>query len=93
MPEQLVSLQDVMTWIDESLADYQGRYDVQDLTFVRSMVRVVTPRRDALFDVVNARWPALSDPQARPGMTAELRQWARLNLAPLQSAPRTDSIA
>jgi hypothetical protein len=81
-----------MTWIDESLADYQGRYDVQDLTFVRSTVRVVTPRRDALYDVANARWPALSDPQARPGMTAELRSWAQHNLAPLRAAARTDPI-
>lgn len=80
MPEQPVSLRDVMAWIDESLTDYQGRYDVQDLTFVRSTVRVVTPRRDALYDLANARWPGLADPQARPEMTADLLRWAQHNL-------------
>jgi hypothetical protein len=75
-----VSTKDVVTWINESLSDYQGMYDVQDLTFVRSTVRVVTPRRDALYDVVNTRWRDLADPVSRPGMTEDLRRWARQNL-------------
>jgi hypothetical protein len=80
MQDQPVSYQDVVAWIRESLADYQGLYDVQDLTFVRSAVRVVTPRRDARYDVERGRWPELADPQGRPTLTAELQRWARQHL-------------
>lgn len=82
MQDQPVSFQDVVAWIRESLTDYQGLYDVQDLTFVRSTVRVVTPRRDALFDVARGRWQELSDPEARPMLTADLQRWARQHLRP-----------
>jgi hypothetical protein len=80
MPDQPVSFQDVVAWIRESLADYQGLYDVQDLTFVKSTVRVVTPRRDALFDVARDRWRELADPSSRPALTEDLRLWASRNL-------------
>lgn len=81
MADQSVSLEDVLTWIRESLSDYQGLYEVQDLTFVRSSVRVVTQRRDARFDVATTRWPELGDPDSRPVLTADLQRWARQNLA------------
>ncbi len=78
-----VTREDVVAWINQSLADYQGLYEVQDLTFIRSAVRVVTLRRDALFDVTRTRWPELADPQSRPGITEDLRLWARRNLKSL----------
>lgn len=80
MADEPVSIQDVVTWIRESLADYQGRYEVQDLTFVRAAVRVVTERRDARFDVAVSRWQELADPASRPLLTADLQRWARQNL-------------
>ena len=80
MQDQPVSYQDVMAWIQESLADYQGLYEVQDLTFVGSAVRVVTSRRDARYDLGKARWKDQADPQGRLELTAELKRWARQNL-------------
>ena len=80
MPDQAVSFDDVMRWIRESLADYEGLYDVQDLTFIRSTVRVVTPRRDALFDVGRDRWEDLASPESRPVLTQGLQRWASQNL-------------
>jgi hypothetical protein len=77
MADQPVSIQDVLGWIRESLAEYQGRYEVQDLTFVSSAVRVVTPRRDARYDVKQARWNELLDGETRPTLTADLQRWAR----------------
>jgi hypothetical protein len=76
MPDQPVSLNDVVAWIRESLGEYQGLYDVQDLTFIRSSVRVVTARRDARYDLVRDRWPDLADPASRPVLTQDLRLWA-----------------
>jgi hypothetical protein len=77
MPDQPVSLPDVVAWIRESLDEYQGLYDVQDLTFIQSKVRVVTTRRDARYDLVTDRWADLADPQSRPVLTQDLRLWAR----------------
>lgn len=68
---------EVMAWIRESLEDCEGRYEVQDLTFIKKTVRVVTPRRDAHFDIEASRWGALNDPEERPALTEDLRQWAR----------------
>ncbi len=81
MADRPVSIEDVVTWIRESLSDYQGLYEVQDLTFVRSAVRVVTQRRDARFDVATTRWQELADPGSRPLLTADLQRWARQNLS------------
>jgi hypothetical protein len=80
MPDLPVTFQDVVRWIHESLPEYQGLYDVQDLTFVRGTVRVVTPRRDALFDVARTHWGDLTDPTARPVITEDLRRWASQHL-------------
>jgi hypothetical protein len=72
-----VTPQDVMTWIRESLGESQGRFEVQDLTFVRKSIRVVTARRDAFYELDAGRWAALSDPLAKPEMTEDLQKWAR----------------
>lgn len=76
-----VTPQDVMTWIRESLAECQGTYEVQDLSFIKKTVRVVTSRRDAYFDVESGRWAALNDPEGRPALTADLQRWAKQNLS------------
>jgi hypothetical protein len=72
-----VTPQDVMTWISESLGDGQGRFEVQDLTFVKKSVKVVTPRHDSCFELEGARWALLQDPAARTALTEDLRTWAR----------------
>lgn len=81
MEDRPVSIEDVVAWVREVLTEYQGLYEVQDLTFVRSALRVVTVRRDARFDVARSRWGELRDPEARLALTAELQRWARQNLA------------
>lgn len=77
MENGLVTAQDVMTWIAESLGDGRGRFEVQDLTFVKKSVKVVTVRRDACFELASARWPQLAEPESRTVLTQELRGWAR----------------
>jgi hypothetical protein len=72
-----VTPQDVMTWIRDSLGDGQGRFEVQDLTFVKKSVKVVTSRRDACFEIEAARWGQLQDPEGRSALTDDLRTWAR----------------
>ena len=72
-----VTTQDVMTWIRESLGDGQGRFEVQDLTFVKKSVKVVTPRHDSSFELEAARWGLLQDPVGRCELTEDLRKWAR----------------
>jgi hypothetical protein len=72
-----VTPQDVMTWIHESLGDGQGRFEVQDLTFIRKSVKVVTARRDACFELEAGRWDLLNDPAGRITLTEDLRNWAR----------------
>ncbi len=81
MADAPVTLQDVVAWVRESLSDREGLYDVQDLTFIRSSLRVVTKRRDAHFDIGRDRWPELADPDGRSALTASLQHWARTNLA------------
>ena len=77
MPQNApVTPQDVMAWIHESLGECQGAYEVQDLSFIKKTVRVLTPRRDAYFDLEAGRWEALSDPEARPALTEDLKRWA-----------------
>jgi hypothetical protein len=71
-----VTPQDVMIWIRESLGDPQGRFEIQDLSFVKKSVKVVTPRRDACFELVGTRWELLNDPASRSGLTDDLRLWA-----------------
>jgi hypothetical protein len=68
---------DVMTWIRESLGDSEGRFEVQDLSFVKQSVKVVTPRRDACFELVSTRWALLNDPAGKTALTEDLRTWAR----------------
>jgi hypothetical protein len=77
MQNASVTPQDVMTWIRESLGDGQGRFEVQDLTFVKKSVKVVTPRRDSSFELEAARWVLLQDPAGRSELTEDLRKWAR----------------
>lgn len=72
-----VTPQDVMTWIRESLGDAQGRFEVQDLTFIKKSVKVVTSRRDACFELEAARWALLNDPAGKTALTEDLRDWAR----------------
>jgi hypothetical protein len=72
-----VTPQDVMTWISESLGDPQGRFEVQDLSFVKKSVKVVTPRRDACFELLGDRWGLLNDPASKSALTEDLRSWAR----------------
>ncbi len=72
-----VTCQDVMTWIAETLGDAPGRFEVQDLTFVKKSVKVVTPRHDACFELEAGRWPLLNDSTGRSGLTADLQNWAR----------------
>jgi hypothetical protein len=77
MQNEPVTPQDVMTWIRESLGDGQGRFEVQDLTFVKKSVKVVTTRRDACFELEAARWALLNDPAEKSVLTEDLRDWAR----------------
>jgi hypothetical protein len=72
-----VTPQDVMAWITDSLGDPQGRFEVQDLSFVKKSVKVVTPRRDACFELMATRWGLLNDPDGKSALTADLRAWAR----------------
>ncbi len=67
---------DVASWVDRVLEQYKGLYDVQDQTFIRGMVRVVTKRRDSYFDISREIW---SEPQAaeHPALGQELGKWAR----------------
>jgi hypothetical protein len=74
MAEQLRA-SEVAQWVDGVLADYRGRYEVQDQLFIRNAVRVVTIRRDAFFDIQPDRWPHEVD--AREPLGQELRIWAR----------------
>ena len=74
MAEQLKAYE-VAAWVDGVLADYRGRYEVQDQLFIRNAVRVVTIRRDAFFDIQPDRWP--QDAAAREPLGQELRVWAR----------------
>ena len=81
MPQNAsVTPQDVMDWIHESLGDCQGAYEVQDLSFIKKTVRVITLRHDAYFDVESARWGALNDAEGRPALTEDLRRWALRSL-------------
>jgi hypothetical protein len=77
MENTLVTARDVMTWITESLGDGVGRFEVQDLTFVKKSVKVVTVRRDSCFELASGRWPQLAEPEGRSALTQELRGWAR----------------
>jgi hypothetical protein len=77
MENARVTPQDVMAWINESLGEAQGRFEVQDLTFIRKSVKVVTPRRDACFELEASRWALLNDPAGRSALTEDLRSWAR----------------
>jgi hypothetical protein len=72
-----VTPQDVMTWIAQSLGDAQGRFEVQDLTFVKKSVKVVTVRHDACFELEAGRWPQLNEPDGRLALTHDLQDWAR----------------
>jgi hypothetical protein len=72
-----VTPHDVMMWIWESLGESRDRFEVQDLSFVKKSVKVVTPRRDACFEIESARWPQLTDPDARVALTEDLQKWAR----------------
>jgi len=72
-----VTAQDVVAWIRESLGDCEGAYEVQDLSFIKKTVRVVTPRHDAYYDVEAGRWAELNDPEGRPALTEDLQRWAR----------------
>ena len=77
MAQALVTTEDVMSWIRESLGEPQGRFEVQDLTFVKKSVKVVTARRDACYELDGARWGLLTDPAGRSSLTEDLRSWAR----------------
>lgn len=72
-----VTSQDVVTWIRESLGECQGRFEVQDLTFIRKSIRVVTARHDAFYELEAGRWAALNDPLTKPELTEDLLKWAR----------------
>lgn len=74
MAEQLKA-SEVAAWVDGVLADFRGRYEVQDQLFIRNAVRVVTIRRDAFFDIQRERW--LGDAEEREPLGQELRIWAR----------------
>jgi hypothetical protein len=76
-----VTPKDVVAWIHESLDDCRGAYEVQVLRFVKMTVRVLTPRHDAYFDVEAGRWGALNDPEGRPVLTDDLKEWARRHLS------------
>ena len=80
MKDAAVTPQDVMTWIRETLVERQGQFDVQDLSFIRRTVRVVTPQRDACFDVEASRWPHLNDADRKAALAEDLRSWARRSL-------------
>jgi hypothetical protein len=77
MQQAPVTPQEVMAWIRDSLGDGQGRFEVQDLTFIKKSVKVVTPRRDSCFELEAARWDLLQDPAGRTALTEDLRSWAR----------------
>jgi hypothetical protein len=72
-----VTPQDVMMWIWESLGDTRDRFEVQDLSFVKKSVKVVTSRRDACYELESARWGQLTDPDSRSALTEDLLKWAR----------------
>ncbi len=74
MAEQLKA-SEVAAWVDGVLADFRGRYEVQDQLFIRNAVRVVTIRRDAFFDIGRDRWQG--DAETREPLGQELRIWAR----------------
>ena len=82
MKEAAVTPQDVMMWIRETLVERQGQFDVQDLSFIRKTVRVVSPRRDACFDLDAARWPQLNDADCKAALAEDLRSWAKRSLPP-----------
>jgi hypothetical protein len=72
-----VTPQDVMMWIWEVLGDSRDRFEVQDLSFVKKSVKVVTPRRDACYELESGRWGQLTDPESRSALTDDLVKWAR----------------
>lgn len=72
-----MSASEVAAWVDDVLIDYKGRYEIQDHLFIRNVVRVVTVRRDAFFDIRPDRWPGPEDVRAREPLGEELRGWAR----------------
>lgn len=72
-----VTSNEVVAWIRDSLGDGQGRFEVQDLTFVNQSVKVVTIRRDSSFAVDSGKWEALHDPVGREALTGSLMAWAR----------------
>jgi len=77
MQNASVTPQEVMMWIWESLGDTRDRFEVQDLSFVKKSVKVVTARRDACFELEGARWGLLNDPAGRSALTDDLRTWAK----------------
>ncbi len=77
MADDKVRAEVVAAWVNDVLADYQGRYEVVDHLFVRDAVRVVTVRRDAFFDIQRARWVGDADAEHHADIGAELRLWAR----------------
>ncbi len=77
MADDTMKPSEVAAWVDGILADYKGRYEVQDHLFIRNAVRVVTVRRDAFFDIQRDRWITTPDPVAREPLGQELRLWAR----------------
>ncbi len=67
----------VASWVDRVLEDYKGLYDVQDQTFIRGMVRVVTKRRDSYFDISGDGWGAPADSAEHAALGQQLGKWAR----------------
>jgi hypothetical protein len=72
-----IKVNEVASWVAGVLTSYEGLYEVQDHTFIRQTVRVVTKRRDSYFDISSDRWKATADPEVLEALGHDLGLWAR----------------